>query len=342
MMTPPQPDNHTGSRSLLALLATVVLLATACSSDSANDQTVVGQGYAADDGIVAGATDPDTTDPDTTNPDRAIPDTAKAGATTADEKDCRTTGEFDPANFVSPTQDTNPYQPLKAGIQWVRGGSTLVGGREVPHQVISTMSDVIRVIEGVPTVAMLDESTDSGEVAQIGMDYLALDKDGNVWLLGGYTEEYEGGQYTNTEDHWLGTVGGSSVGILAPAEVTSDTAQWCIGGSEEDAPTVGKPVKIGISECVEFGCYENVRLIQEGEVGAPDNEHKYYAQGIGVIRNIPLNASLHKDRFELMNFVQLSSEGLAQVSQTVLDLEAHARETAPAVYGDAPESQRAS
>ena len=60
-----------------------------------------------------------------------------------------------------------------------------------------------------------------------------------------------------------------------------DTAQWCIGGSEEDAPSIGKPEEIGVSECVEFGCYDNVHIVQEGLVGAPDNEDKYYAPGVG-------------------------------------------------------------
>lgn len=43
----------------------------------------------------------------------------------------------------------------------------------MPHEIITTMTDVIRVIDGVPTIAMLDESTDSGEISQQGMDYLA-------------------------------------------------------------------------------------------------------------------------------------------------------------------------
>lgn len=258
----------------------------------------------------------------------------------SDGEGCGTTVAFDPANFVDPTLDTNPYHPLKPGIQWVRGGSTLVGDREVPHEIITTMTDVIRIIEGVPTIAMLDESTDAGEVSQVGMDYMALDKDGNVWILGGYTEEYEGGEFTNTENAWLGTADGQIVGILAPAVVTMDTPRWCIGGPADEDPSVGEPVEIGIEECVAFGCYDDVRVVQEGEADAPDNENKSYAPGVGVINNVPLDASLHKDRFELLNFVELSPDGLAEASQTVLDLEAHARETAADVFGDAPESAR--
>lgn len=276
------------------------------------------------------------------------PDTASAGDEGADAsaaedgpEGCGTTVAFDPANFVDPTTSTNPYHPLRPGMQWVRGGTTLVGDREVPHEIITTMTDVIRMIDGVPTVAMLDESTDSGEVAQVGMDYMALDVDGNVWILGGYTEEYEGGEYTNTESAWLGAEGGQTIGILHPGEVTIDTPQWCIGGDADEDPSVGEPVEIGASVCVEFGCYDDVRIIQEGEVGAPDNEHKYYAPGVGVINNVPLDSSLHKDRFELLNLVELTPEGLAEASQTVLDLETHAYETAADVYAGTPESTRA-
>ncbi len=246
---------------------------------------------------------------------------------------------FDPANFVDPTTDTNPYHPLKPGMQWVRGGTTEVGSRVVPHEIITTMTDVIRVIDGVTTLAMLDESTDSSEVSQVGMDYMALDADGNVWILGGYTEEYEGGEYTNTESAWLGPAD-AEVGILAPAEVDMTTPRWFISKPPDEDASVGEPVEVGVSICVEFGCYDDVRVVQEGNAGAPDNENKYYAPGVGVINNIPLDASLHQDRFELLNFVELSPDGLAEASQTVLDLEAHAREVSPDVFGSAPESTR--
>lgn len=249
--------------------------------------------------------------------------------------------EFDPANFVDPTLNTNLYYPLTPGTQWVYGGTTLVGDREVPHEVIVTVTDVIRVIDGVPAIAMLSESTDSGEIAQIGMDYMGLDKDGNVWILGGYGEDYEGGEYTNTEGAWLGSVGEEEMGILVPGEVTIDTPRWFIGGAADEPPSIGEPVEVDASVCVAFDCYDNVHIIQEGEVGAPDNENKYYAPGVGMVNNVPLDASLHQDRFELLNLLVLTPEGIDEVSQTVLDLEAHARETAPSVFGVAPEAMRA-
>lgn len=247
---------------------------------------------------------------------------------------------FDPANFLDPTLDTNPFHPLRPGLQWVRGGTTEVGSRVVPHEVISTMTDVIRIIDGVPTIAMLDQSTDSGEISQQGMDYLALDKDGNVWIFGGYTEDYESGQYTNAETAFLGNGSDAEIGILSPATVDDNTPRWFIAAAPEEAGSVGQPFEVDTSVCVPFGCYDGVRVVTEGEVGAPDNENKYYAPGVGVINNIPLDASLHQDRFTLLNFLELTAAGLTEASQTVLDLEAHARTTQPEVFGSAPESYR--
>ena len=258
------------------------------------------------------------------------------------DTDVGTQVAFDAANFVDPTLDTNPFHPLKPGLQWVRAGTTEVGSRKVPHEIITTMTDVIRTIAGVPTIAMLDESTDSGEISQRSIDYMALDKDGNVWILGGYTEDYEGGAYTNTDSAWIGNDKGGRIGILAPAKVDMTTPRWDIGGSPDEKPSVGQPVQVGIRTCVPFACYDNVRVVQEGNVGAPDNENKYYAAGVGVINNIPLDASLHQDTFDLRNFVELSATGLADASQTVLDLEKHARETSPDVFGSAPEAKRKS
>ena len=248
--------------------------------------------------------------------------------------------QFDPANFVDPTLDTNPFHPLKPGLQWVRAGTTEVGSRVVPHEIITTMTDVIRVIDGVKTIAMLDESTDSGEVSQVGMDYMALDKDGNVWILGGYTEDYQGGAYTNTDSAYLGSETGGVLGILSPAHVDANTPRWLIGKAPEEKASVGTPVEIGGTYCVAFACFKDVRVVQEGNVGAPDNENKYYAPGVGVINNIPLDASLHQDTFQLTNFLALSPDGIAEASRTVQDLETHARLVAADVFGSAPPSTR--
>ena len=264
-------------------------------------------------------------------------DAAKA----QDDGPAPTKVEFDPANFIDPTLNINPYHPTRPGQQFVRAGTTEVGSRKVPHLVISTMTDVMRMIDGVPVVAMLDQSTDSGEISQVGFDYLALDKLGNVWIMGGYTEDYEGGVFTNVDVAYLGQESGGEPGILMPAHVTMDTPRWYIGtsGPDED-PSEGEPVEVGITTKVIFGEYHDVIAVREGNRGAIDNEIKYYAPGVGVIWNNPQLKSLHQDSFEVVNIVELTPEGLAEASQVVLDLEEHARTVAPEVYGKAVKSTR--
>ena len=249
--------------------------------------------------------------------------------------------KFDPANFVDPTTSTNRFHPLRPGMQWVRGGTTEVGHRKIPHQVTSTVTDVVRTIDGVKVVAMIDQSSDAGETNQVGMDFFALDKFGNVWILGGYTEDYESGRFTNVEDAWLGRATGGDPGVLLPGHVDLKTPRWFEGSVVAGRPgSAGEPALLGLHRCVKFGCFDNVIAVREGEATEIDNEFKYYAPGVGLVDNVPHGASLHQDTFELLNYVELGPQGLAEMSQVVLDLEAHAREVAPDVYGTATQSTR--
>jgi hypothetical protein len=230
-----------------------------------------------------------------------------------------------------------------------------VGLRKVPQQVISTMTDVIRIIDGVPCIAMLDHSTESGEISQVGFDYLALDKSGNVWLMGGYAEEFEGGEFTTPETAWLGMGGGvhplhqrstepqrtGITGILVPGLVTMNTPRWYISTSGDEEPSGAEPYAIDEEVTVAYGTFRHVVTVLEGPLNAIDNELKYYAPGVGVVLNTPLDRSIHQDHFELVNFVELSPQGLAEASQVVLDLEEHARTTAPEVFGSVPRAKRA-
>ena len=246
---------------------------------------------------------------------------------------------FDPANFVGPAASTNPWQPLVPGTQWVREGTTEVGSRVVPHQVITTVTDVVRVIDGVTTLAVLDQDTDAGQITQVSIDYVAADRQGNVWILGGYTEDFEAGVFTNSHDSWLGAASGDP-GILVPRAPTASTPRWHIGEPFTDEPSAGEVVETGAHQCVPFACYDNVLIVREGKVSAIDNEFKFYAPGVGLILNSPKKDSKHKDTEELVNLTQLSRVGLTETSSEVMQLEAHARQTQPRSFGGAAASTR--
>jgi hypothetical protein len=248
---------------------------------------------------------------------------------------------FVPANFGVPTTPTNVYLPLKPGTQWLRVGTTLVGHRPVPHRVISTVTNVVRRVDGVSAVAIIDQDLDAGQIAQQSIDWWAQDKQGNVWNVGGYTEEYEGGRFSTIRDSWLGGIKGAKPGILMPANPTTRTPPWTIAQPPGADPDAAQAVQTGARQCVTFNCFNGVLVVREGKASALDNEFKYYAPGVGQILNSPKRFSHHKDVEQLVNLVQLTPKGLAELSAEVLKLDTHARVTSPSVFGNAPAAKRA-
>jgi hypothetical protein len=244
------------------------------------------------------------------------------------------------ANFGHPATGANPYLPLKPGTQWVREGSTIEGDRKIPHQVTTTVTDVYRVIDGVRTVAVLDYEVDSGQISQESLDYMAEDKDGNLWYLGGYTEEYEGGEFVSSVDAWLSGVRGAKFGLLVPAEPRLGSPPWAVAAPDAEERDVAEVVKVGARHCVPFKCFDDVLIVREGKESNPDNELKYYARDVGQIDNVPQTASRHKDIEQLVNLTQLSPKALAEASAEALRLDRHARKQAPNTFGRFPPAER--
>jgi hypothetical protein len=248
---------------------------------------------------------------------------------------------FRPANFLSPITAANRWLPLRPGLQWLRVGTTLIGHRPVPHRVLSTVTDVVKTIDGVRAVAVLDQDIDAGQITQESIDWEAQDRYGNVWSVGSYTEEYEGGRFSLRRDAWLAGMQGGRAGILMPANPTPPDPAWTIARPPGADPDAAQAVATGQHQCVPFNCYSNVLVIREGKASALDNEFKFYAPGAGQIRNAPKRFSHHKDVEALANLILLTPAGLAEMSAEALRLDRHARITAPDVYGRSAPARRA-
>ena len=242
--------------------------------------------------------------------------------------------QFNTKNFSNPATGKSRYLPLVPGYQTVKTGHVNRGHRELEHRVVTTVTNVTKVINGVKAVAVLDQDFDGGEIGEQAIDYLAEDKFGNVWTLGSYTEAYEGGQFVNAADAWLQGTDGAKPGLLLPAKVTKKTPAW----TQEDVPGEGsstaKVFQTNVSNCVPFKCYKKVLVIQEG------GEHKYFAPGVGGIRTEPPSNSGEDEVEELVNFTKLSAAGLSELSDEALKLDEHARQTAESVFGQSQAAKR--
>ena len=142
--------------------------------------------------------------------------------------------KFDPANFGDPATRREPLPAADPGN--AVGARGLHPGRwsqgAAPGDDDRDQTPTANVA-GVRTVMMLDHEVDGGQVTQVSVDYVAEDKDGNVWNLGGYTEEYEGGRLVGAVDPWLQGVNGAKAGILVQADPETETPFYSV--SKPDA-----------------------------------------------------------------------------------------------------------
>lgn len=247
---------------------------------------------------------------------------------------------FVPGDFGLPGRGSNRYLPLKPGTQWVRVGFTDVGHRRVPHRVISTVTSVTRLVDGVRAVAVLDQDIDAGQLAQYSIDYFAEDRVGAVWSMGSYTENYEGGKFTLVSNAWLAGVNGGQPGTQMLAAPRLGAPPYSIARPPGEDPDVAQVVKAGQHVCVPLRCFDGVLVVREGRASAPNNEFKYYAPGVGQVLNTPKSASRHHDVESLVNVTRLSPAGLAAINAEALHLDRHARVTKPKVFGTSAPGRR--
>jgi hypothetical protein len=184
---------------------------------------------------------------------------------------------IDAADFVA-TID-NPYMPLPVGARWTYEG--VADG--VAEEGVVVVTDQRREILGISAVVVHDTVSVAGEVTEDTYDWLAQDRDGNVWYLGEDTKEYEGGEVSSTEGSWEAGVDGALPGIVMPAnpEVGQAYRQEFYPGEAEDLAEV---TQVDATRSTDLGDHRDVVVTKEWNPLDPDVvENKYAAPGIGLI-----------------------------------------------------------
>jgi hypothetical protein len=225
--------------------------------------------------------------------------------------------KFDPKDFGEPFGGQNSWYPLVPGTQTLRDGSINRGSRKLHHQLRTTVTDVTKTVNGVKTVAVLDQDIDAGQVGEASLDYLAQDKFGNIWYLGSYTEKYEGGQFVNAVDAWLTPKRGAWPGVWMMADPKEGMKYVEAHNSRE---TIRAEVsKVGEKKCVDYDCFKSLVILDDG------TEFKYFGPGVGHIATEPNYSGGEQEKEELVNVVKLTPKGLAEFSAEALKLDKHAR-----------------
>jgi len=183
--------------------------------------------------------------------------------------------DFDPANFSNPTTIDNEYFPLIPGTQFVYEGSTIDDeGLEIPHEIVFTVTDLTKKIDGVPTVVILDNDFSDGELEESELTFFAQDNDGNdgnVWHLGQYSESYEGEEFIGGRAFLVGHLEGVRAGIMMLAEPTLETPSYSQGVAPPpfNFTDRGEVFQVGQEVSVPYGDFEDVLVIKETDEEEP-------------------------------------------------------------------------
>lgn len=247
-------------------------------------------------------------------------------------------GDFDPAKFPASARIDNEFLPMLPGTQLVFEGKANRGqGRKV-HQVVFTVTDLTKVIDGVRTVVIWDQDINQGELQESEIAFNAQDADGNVWLMGEFPAEYEDGEFKRAPDTWVTGVAKAKAGILMRADPRPGTSSYLQGL----APAIefedrAKVARTGGRSCVPADCYDDVLLIREWNPLEPQEgfQLKYYAPGVGNIQ-VGAQGGKEKEVLVLTRVRQLDEAELSAARAAALELEAHAYEDSLVYRNTAP------
>jgi hypothetical protein len=188
---------------------------------------------------------------------------------------------IDAADFTA--RVTNRWFPLPVGRTYIYTG---VDGKRRQTDIV-TVSKRTKMIDGVRTRVVNDRVLLGGLVRERTSDYYAQDSCGNVWYFGEDTAELDRqGNVTDTDGSFEGGVDGAEPGVFMQARPQLDRKfrqEWYQGQAED----VYKALDKTSSVTVPYGSYTHVlRTLETNALEPGVRDNKYYARGIGDIREI--------------------------------------------------------
>ena len=250
--------------------------------------------------------------------------------------------KFDRARFPDAPAIDNRFLPFVPGTQFVLEGDVTEAGEVTPHQVILTVTDVTKVIDGVSTLVLWDRDVSDGELEEEELGFVAQDTNGTVWNLGEYPEEHEDGKFVGAPSTWISGQAKAQAGIAmlaAPAPGTPDYRQGY--APEIEFEDRGKVDRAGQKTCVPVACYSDVLVVDEWDpLDQPADGHqlKFHAPGVGVVR-VEARGGEAQENLKLVKLRKLKPAELAKARDRVLEMDRRAYKMARKVYGGTQPAQ---
>jgi hypothetical protein len=185
---------------------------------------------------------------------------------------------INPADFVAAID--NPYFPLKPGT-----GFHYEGYRDASAQTDDlVVTSKTKKILGVTCTVVRDTVSEHGKPLERTFDWYAQDKHRNVWYMGEDSLELKNGRFVRASDSWRAGVNGAKPGIIVEGHPRAGDVYrqeyYRPGGALDQARVLReRPTMV-----VPSGTYEHSLATVEWSPVEPQLEKKWYAAGIGEIR----------------------------------------------------------
>ena len=194
---------------------------------------------------------------------------------------------INPANFV--TGITSRYTPFPVGAYRVYESNTPEGLERIT---ITALPDT-RVIMGVTVTTLHDLVTlrapgsTTDVVIEDTLDWIAQDKDGNVWYFGEISQKYENGKLASLDGSFEAGIDGAKPGYWSkgnPQIGDFFRQEWSLGNAEDVVEVLSLDARDAI---VPFSGTSKVLKTEDTTPMSPGViEYKYYVPGIGFTLEI--------------------------------------------------------
>jgi hypothetical protein len=213
--------------------------------------------------------------------------------------------KIDPDNFVK--EVTNPYFPLVRGSKMIFHGQTKDGFERIELEVLKITKDVM----GISATVLQDRVFLNGELVEDTLDWFAQDKEGNVWYLGESVKNYKDGIFDNGDGSWESGVDGALPGIIMfnnPEKHIGETyRQEYYKGKAEDMADLLNAEKQLLTHLGSFS--DIVQTLDYTPLEPGVEEHKFYARGIGVVKEVDLTTG---DEMHLVYYIPAESAHISE------------------------------
>jgi hypothetical protein len=252
--------------------------------------------------------------------------------------------DFAAVAFHDSTTVDNRWFPLVPGSQMTWAGHALHDEDRLERKVVFTVTDLVKEIDGVPSVVIWELDYTDGELEEAELAFFAQDDAGTVWHMGEYPEEFDDGEIVK-HPGWVAGVEDALPGIHMPASPALETPSYAQGwGPAVGWDDRGDTYALGEHTCTKVDCYDGVLVNREFSRSEPGAfQLKYYAPGVGNVR-VGWGGPNEEERevLVLTERVMLDANTLAEVRDAALAQERDAYRLSPSVYGATPPAVQAS